>query len=225
MLVQISLTMFSAEETEMWNGLQVYDMLKRNFDRVYTGDAGFGGDFQVVITNIIIFHCHFHYCHDDNVMMTMSLASLLLNASVMQNLYSQKNIILRLTMRASQRLFLEEGNRAPWGLYMHAAWFFGQPWHFEGYKMFIQVTKIFLKVKSCFFRRSRPTTTSGLSLWRPAWTTWGTLSPTSNSLLPVSHHWHWHLHHHCHVHHNNHCHHDVHDHLKARQAGLLPAAR
>ena len=47
-------------------------------------------------------------------------------------------------MRASQRLFLEEGNRAPWGLYMHAAWFFGQPWHFEGYKMFIQVTKIFL---------------------------------------------------------------------------------
>jgi len=30
-----------------------------------------------------------------------------------------------------------EGNRAPWGLYMHAAWFFGQPWHFEGYKMFL----------------------------------------------------------------------------------------
>ena len=24
---------------------------------------------------------------------------------------------------------------------MHAAWFFGQPWHFEGYKMFVQVTK------------------------------------------------------------------------------------
>ena len=31
-----------------------------------------------------------------------------------------------------------EGTRAPWGLYMHAAWFFGQPWHYEGYKMFIQ---------------------------------------------------------------------------------------
>ena len=30
-----------------------------------------------------------------------------------------------------------EGSRAPWGLYMHAAWFFGQPWHYEGYKMFI----------------------------------------------------------------------------------------
>ena len=31
---------------------QVYDMLKRNFDRVYTGDAGFGGDFQVIIISI-----------------------------------------------------------------------------------------------------------------------------------------------------------------------------
>ena len=30
-----------------------------------------------------------------------------------------------------------EGSRAPWGLYMHAAWFFGQPWHYDGYKMFI----------------------------------------------------------------------------------------
>ena len=31
------------------------------------------------------------------------------------------------------------GNKAPWGLYMHAAWFFGNDWHYEGYKMFIQV--------------------------------------------------------------------------------------
>merc|ERR1712012_557572 len=30
------------------------------------------------------------------------------------------------------------GNKAPWGLYMHAAWFFGNDWHYEGYKMFIQ---------------------------------------------------------------------------------------
>jgi len=31
------------------------------------------------------------------------------------------------------------GNRAPWGLYMHAAWFFGENlWHYEGYKMFIE---------------------------------------------------------------------------------------
>jgi len=31
------------------------------------------------------------------------------------------------------------GNRAPWGLYMHAAWFFGgNHWHYEGYKMFIE---------------------------------------------------------------------------------------
>jgi len=30
------------------------------------------------------------------------------------------------------------GNRAPWGLYMHAAWFFGQDWHFQGYLKFIE---------------------------------------------------------------------------------------
>merc|ERR1711964_152316 len=34
---------------------------------------------------------------------------------------------------------LVEGNRAPWGLYMHAAWFFGDySWHYTGYKQFIQ---------------------------------------------------------------------------------------
>ena len=34
----------------------------------------------------------------------------------------------------------QEGNRAPWGLYMHAAWFFGDNyWHFEGYLKFIKV--------------------------------------------------------------------------------------
>ena len=32
------------------------------------------------------------------------------------------------------------GNKAPWGLYMHAAWFFGQPEHFAGYKMFLDVS-------------------------------------------------------------------------------------
>jgi hypothetical protein len=35
------------------------------------------------------------------------------------------------------------GNRAPWGLYMHAGWFFGgedgNGWHYEGYKKFIKV--------------------------------------------------------------------------------------
>ena len=32
------------------------------------------------------------------------------------------------------------GNRAPWGLYMHAAWFFGDyGWHYTGYKQFIAV--------------------------------------------------------------------------------------
>merc|ERR1711892_544768 len=33
----------------------------------------------------------------------------------------------------------QPGNKAPWGLYMHAAWFFGDySWHYEGYKMFIE---------------------------------------------------------------------------------------
>lgn len=31
-----------------------------------------------------------------------------------------------------------DGNtRAPIGFYVHSAWFVGQPWHFEGYKMFL----------------------------------------------------------------------------------------
>jgi len=55
----------------------VYDMLMKNFERVYSGDTDDFGDFQ-------------------------------------------------------------PSNRAPWGLYMHAAWFFGeQIWHYEGYKMFL----------------------------------------------------------------------------------------
>ena len=36
----------------MLSVFKVYDMLKKNFDRVYTGDTGFGGDFQVFIINI-----------------------------------------------------------------------------------------------------------------------------------------------------------------------------
>jgi len=32
-----------------------------------------------------------------------------------------------------------EGTRAPWGLYMHAAWFFGENvFHYDGYKMFLE---------------------------------------------------------------------------------------
>ena len=32
-------------------------------------------------------------------------------------------------------------NRPPWGLYTHAAWFFGDySWHFDGYKMFLDVS-------------------------------------------------------------------------------------
>ena len=121
--------------------------------------------------------------------------------------------------------FFQAGNRAPWGLYMHAAWFFGQPWHFEGYKLFIQVpikkTTHFLVtplMMKCCIRRSPRTRMSGSCRWRLASTTWRTPSPTSNSLQLV-----WHLHlHHLHLHH---CHHDDHhDHPKARQAGLSHAA-
>ena len=58
---------------------QVYDMLMKNFKRIYEGDEDFDGQ-------------------------------------------------------------LVEGNRAPWGLYMHAAWFFGDNgWHYTGYKQFIAV--------------------------------------------------------------------------------------
>jgi len=31
----------------------------------------------------------------------------------------------------------QRGNKAPWGLYVHAAWFFGQDYHWQGYKMFL----------------------------------------------------------------------------------------
>jgi len=55
----------------------VYDMLMKNFERVYSGEEDDFGDFQA-------------------------------------------------------------SSRAPWGLYMHAAWFFGDySWHYEGYKMFL----------------------------------------------------------------------------------------
>jgi len=31
-----------------------------------------------------------------------------------------------------------EGNKAPWGLFVHAAWFFGRDYNWNGYKMFIE---------------------------------------------------------------------------------------
>ena len=34
----------------------------------------------------------------------------------------------------------QPGNKAPWGLYVHAAWFFGQEYHWEGYKRFLAVS-------------------------------------------------------------------------------------
>jgi len=44
--------------------------------------------------------------------------------------------VFDMLMRNFARVY--NGNRAPWGLYMHAAWFFGSPWHFEGYSMFLK---------------------------------------------------------------------------------------
>ena len=70
----------------------------------------------------------------------------------------------------------EEGNRAPWGLYMHAAWFFGRDWHFQGYKMFIDVsrTKSITETicKTMVSRKSRVTLTCGSFLWRRGSHTW-----------------------------------------------------
>merc|ERR1712126_789676 len=69
----IPLDNYTAEDPQ-----QVYDMLMKNFKRIYEGDVDFDGQ-------------------------------------------------------------LVPGNRAPWGLYMHAAWFFGDyGWHCTGYKQFIQ---------------------------------------------------------------------------------------
>merc|ERR1712112_506632 len=57
------------------------------------------------------------------------------------------NQVYDMLMKNFQRIYKGEtddfgvfqpGNRAPWGLYMHAAWFFGQPWHFQGYLKFIE---------------------------------------------------------------------------------------
>jgi hypothetical protein len=32
------------------------------------------------------------------------------------------------------------GNRAPFGLYMHAGWFYApNTWHYDGYKQFVEV--------------------------------------------------------------------------------------
>ena len=48
---------------------------------------------------------------------------------------------------------LVPGNRAPWGLYVHTEWFFGDyGWHYTGYKQFIQVCPpcLFQKKSFCF---------------------------------------------------------------------------
>ena len=53
---------------------------------------------------------------------------------------------------------LQPGNKAPWGLYMHAAWFFGENmWHYDGYRMFLDVCSYyFLSIRTdlLYYRKS-----------------------------------------------------------------------
>ena len=70
---------------------------------------------------------------------------------------------------------LVPGNRAPWGLYMHAAWFFGDyGWHYTGYKRFIQVCRLsLLQVRNNLFvaRKLQAMTMYGSCRSGPAWNT------------------------------------------------------
>ena len=60
-----------------------------------------------------------------------------------------KEIVFEMLMKNFKRVYegetdefgeFQAGNKAPWGLYMHAAWFFGeQTFKYEGYKMFLEV--------------------------------------------------------------------------------------
>ena len=49
-----------------------------------------------------------------------------------------QNVVDMLT-KSFNRVY--NGNRAPFGLYMHAGWFL-QAWHYEGYKTFVQVLQL-----------------------------------------------------------------------------------
>ena len=60
-----------------------------------------------------------------------------------------KEIVFEMLMKNFERVYRGEwdeyghfhaGNKAPWGLHMHAVWFFGeQTFKYEGYKMFLEV--------------------------------------------------------------------------------------
>jgi hypothetical protein len=52
-----------------------------------------------------------------------------------------KENVLDMLLKSFNRVY--NGNRAPFGLYMHAGWFFApNTWHYDGYKDFVKV-KIF----------------------------------------------------------------------------------
>merc|ERR1711976_713859 len=77
-----------------------------------------------------------------------NVCSMLDGCVIPDDLPESKEIVYNMLMKNFNRTYRGEqnedlgifvpGNKAPWGLYMHAAWFFGRDWHYEGYKMFIE---------------------------------------------------------------------------------------
>jgi len=74
-----------------------------------------------------------------------NVCSMLDGCVIMEN--NTKEHVYGMLMKNFERVYLGEeddfggfqpGNKAPWGLYMHAAWFFGEnKWHYDGYRMFL----------------------------------------------------------------------------------------
>jgi len=72
----------------------------------------------------------------------------MLDGCVIMDENPTKEIVFEMLMKNFKRVYegetdefgeFQKGNKAPWGLYMHAAWFFGdQTFKYEGYKMFLE---------------------------------------------------------------------------------------
>jgi len=71
----------------------------------------------------------------------------MLDGCVIMDLPETKETVFEMLMKNFNRTYRgemdeygdwQDGNKAPWGLYMHAAWFFGENrWHYDGYRMFL----------------------------------------------------------------------------------------
>jgi len=71
----------------------------------------------------------------------------MLDGCVIMNQPETAETVYEMLMKNFMRVYYGEtddfgdfqpGNKAPWGLYMHAAWFFGENrWHYDGYRMFL----------------------------------------------------------------------------------------